>query len=214
MLNRSVLILCDTIDCSPSGSSVHGDSPDKNTRMGCHFLLQGIFPIQGWNPGLPHCRWILYCVSHQGSPRTLEWVAYPFSRRSFQPRNQTGVSIVGGLFTSWATREAHTENTWCQILVTMPDGLGLSWPLLDHSLADFRWMRSRLICITLRLALIGGEFKQHWLKSCRLSMFQGLQAFGKCSSLGSMQTHVILTLRIPGVLTRHMFFLSSLSDSN
>ena len=36
-------------------------------------------------------------------------------------------------------------------------------------------------------------------------MFQGLQAFGKCSSLGSMQTHVILTLRIPGVLTRHVF---------
>ena len=202
------------MDCSPSGSSVHGDSPDKNTRMGCHFLLQGIFPIQGWNPGLPHCRWILYCVSHQGSPRTLEWVDYPFSRRSFQPRNQTGVSIVGGLFTSWVTREAHTENIWCQILVTVPDGLGLSWPLLDHSLADFRWTGSRLICITLRLALIGGEFKQHGLKSCRLSMFQGLQAFGKCSFLGSMQTHVILTLKIPGVLTTHVFFLSSLGDSN
>ena len=43
-----------------------------------HFLLQGIFPIQGSNPGLQHCRWILYQLSHQGSPRVLEWIAYPF----------------------------------------------------------------------------------------------------------------------------------------
>ena len=34
------------------------DSPGKNTRVGCHALLQGIFPTQGSNPGLPHCRWI------------------------------------------------------------------------------------------------------------------------------------------------------------
>ena len=43
-------------------------------------LLQRIFPTQGWNPGLLHCRWILYQLSHKGSPRILEWVAYPFSR--------------------------------------------------------------------------------------------------------------------------------------
>ena len=56
------------MDCSPPDSSVHGDSPGKNTEVGCHALLQGIFPTQGSNPGLPHCRWILYCLSHQGSP--------------------------------------------------------------------------------------------------------------------------------------------------
>ena len=56
-------ILCDPRDCSPSGSSVHGDSPGKNMGVGCHALLQGIFPTQGLNPGLPHCRWILYCLS-------------------------------------------------------------------------------------------------------------------------------------------------------
>ena len=39
-LLQSCLILCDLMDCSPSGSSVHGDSPGKNTRVGCHFLLQ------------------------------------------------------------------------------------------------------------------------------------------------------------------------------
>ena len=47
--------------------SVHGDSPGKNTEVGCHALLQGIFPTQGSNPGLPDCRWILYHLSHQGS---------------------------------------------------------------------------------------------------------------------------------------------------
>ena len=49
--------------------------------MGSHSLLQGIFPTQGSNPGLPHWRWILYQLSHKGSPRILEWVAYPFSSR-------------------------------------------------------------------------------------------------------------------------------------
>ena len=44
------------------------DSPGKNPRVGCHALLKGIFLTQEWNPGLPHGRWILYCLSHQGSP--------------------------------------------------------------------------------------------------------------------------------------------------
>jgi len=72
--------LCDPRDCSPPGSSVHGYSLGKNTGVGCHALLLGIFPTQGLNPGLLHCRQILYCLSHLGSPRTLEWVAYPFPK--------------------------------------------------------------------------------------------------------------------------------------
>ena len=64
----------------PRGSSVHADSPGKNTRVGCHALLQGIFPTQKSNPGLPYCKRFLYHLSLQGSPRILEWVAYPFSR--------------------------------------------------------------------------------------------------------------------------------------
>ena len=92
------------MDCSPLGFSVHGNSPGKNTRVHCHFILQGIFPTQGSKPGLPQCRWI----PNQGNPRILEWVAYPFSSRSSQPRNQTRVSCIGGrFFTSWAMREAH-----------------------------------------------------------------------------------------------------------
>ena len=99
--------LCGPMDCSLQGSSVHGDSPGKNTGMGCHALLQGIFPTQGFNPGLPHYRQIVYPLSHKGSPRRLEWVAYPFSREASQPRNLTWVScITGRFFTSRATREA------------------------------------------------------------------------------------------------------------
>ena len=55
----SCVTLCDPMDCSLWGSSVHGDSPGKNTGVGCHALLQGIFPTQGSNPGLPHRGWIL-----------------------------------------------------------------------------------------------------------------------------------------------------------
>ena len=76
------------------------------TRLGCHALLQGIFPTQRLNPGLPHCRWILYHLIHKGSTRKLEWVAYPFSRGSSQSRNWARVSCMAGrFFTSWAIRE-------------------------------------------------------------------------------------------------------------
>ena len=105
--------LYDPMDCSPPGSSVHGDSPGqeywsglpchppgdlpkpgmeprspelqadsilseppgkpKNTGVGSHSLLQGIFPTQGSNPGLLNCRRILYQLSHKESPRFLGW---------------------------------------------------------------------------------------------------------------------------------------------
>ena len=66
LVAQSCPALCHPMDCRPPGSSVSGDSPGKNTGVGCHSLLQGIFPTQGSNPGLPHCRWILYRLSHQG----------------------------------------------------------------------------------------------------------------------------------------------------
>ena len=60
--------LCDPMNCSPPGSAVHGDPPGENTGVGYHPLFQGIFPTQGSHSGLPHCRRILYRLSHQGSP--------------------------------------------------------------------------------------------------------------------------------------------------
>ena len=83
------------------------NSPGQNTGVGSLSFLQGIFPIQRSNPGLPHCRWILYQLSHMGSPRVLEWVAYSFSSRSSPPRNWTRVSCIAGrFFTNWAIRKA------------------------------------------------------------------------------------------------------------
>ena len=59
LVSQSCPTLWDPMDCSPPGASMHGDIPGKNTEVGCHAVLQGIFAIQGSNPGLLHCRWIL-----------------------------------------------------------------------------------------------------------------------------------------------------------
>ena len=58
---QSCPTLWDPVDCIPPGSSVL-------TGAGCHFLLRGVVPTQGSNPGLPHCWQILYHLNHQGSP--------------------------------------------------------------------------------------------------------------------------------------------------
>ena len=72
---QSCLTLCDPMDYT-----VHGILQARILEWVA--LFRRIFPIQGSNPGLPYCRQILYQLNHQGSPRTLEWVAYPFSRGS------------------------------------------------------------------------------------------------------------------------------------
>ena len=66
------------------------DFPVKNTGVDSHSLLQGIFPTQGLNSDLLHCGQILNRLSHQGSPRILEWVAYSFSRGYSELKNWPG----------------------------------------------------------------------------------------------------------------------------
>ena len=125
LVAQSCLTLCDPMDCSPPGTSVHGDSSGRNTGVGCHALLRGAFN-QGLNPGLPHCRQIPYHLSLQRSPRILEWVTYPFSKRSSQPGNWTRVScIAGGFFTTWATRKAR-GNIWNTFIP-----LGIFWDITE-----------------------------------------------------------------------------------
>ena len=90
LVTQLCLTLFDLMDCNPPGSSIHEDSPGKNTGLGSHALLQGIFPIQGSNPGLPHCRRILYHLSHQRSLKILEWVAIPSPGDLLDPGIQPG----------------------------------------------------------------------------------------------------------------------------
>ena len=89
---QSCPILCDLMGHSPQ------NSPGQNTAVGSLSLLQWIFPTQRSNPGFPHCRWIIYQLSLKESPGILEWVAYPFSSGSSQPRNRTGISCIAGRF--------------------------------------------------------------------------------------------------------------------
>ena len=101
----------------PHGLYHQWNSLGQNTGVGSLSLLQGIFPTQESNPGLLHCRRILYQLSHKGSQRILELVAYPFSSRSSQPRNQTGVSCIAGrFFTNWAIREAQNPCKWANLI--------------------------------------------------------------------------------------------------
>ena len=79
LVTESCSTLCKPMDSSMPSSPVHGDSPGKNTRVDFHDLLQGIFPTHRLKSGLPHCRQILYHLSHQGNPRILVWVQFSCS---------------------------------------------------------------------------------------------------------------------------------------
>ena len=106
----------------PHGLYSPWNSPGQNTGVGGHSLLQGIFPTQGSNPGLLLCRWIPYQLSHKGSPRILQWVAYPVSRGPSRPRNRTRVSCIAGeFFINWAIREALIVVKLTQIKITTTD---------------------------------------------------------------------------------------------
>ena len=113
----------------PHGLYSPWNSSAQNTRVGSCSLLQGIVPTQGSNSGLLNCRHILYELCHKRSPRILEWVAYPFSRGSSRPRNQTGVScIAGGFFTPTdLSRKPHTCQEPGTRLRVFPRKMGPAW---------------------------------------------------------------------------------------
>ena len=98
--------------CNPTDYTIHGILQARILEWVTVLFSRGSSQPRDWTqPGLLHCRWILYQLSHQGNPRILEWIAYPFSRGSSQPRNWTRVSCIAGRFiTSWATREALGKN--------------------------------------------------------------------------------------------------------
>ena len=98
------------------GSYSPWNSPGQDTGVDSLSLLQGIFPTQGSNQGLLHCRWILYQLSHKGRPRILKWVAYPFSSRSSQPNYQswrTCLMFSRGLYLRFSLMKLRIPWTVC-----------------------------------------------------------------------------------------------------
>ena len=142
--------------------------------MGSLSLLQGIFPTQGSNPSLPHCRGILYQLSHKGSPRMLQWVAYPFCRGSSRPRNWTGASCTaGGFFTNWAIKEVHprTKRLW------------ISWlQSLSTAISEPRKIKS--VTVSTSQQTEGGKWRQ----------WQQQQPFHKIETILDFKTKVLIVL--------------------
>ena len=103
-----VVVSAEKLKSEGESHSIVSDSATPRTIQSMQFsrpeyrsslsLLQGIFPTQGSNRSLLHCRQILHQLSYQGSPRILERVVYPFSSRYSRPRNRTGVSCIAGRF--------------------------------------------------------------------------------------------------------------------
>ena len=99
---QSCLTLCDSMDCT-----VHRILQVTILEWIAIPFSRGSSQPRDQTQVFPHCRKILYQLSHKGNPRILEWVAYPFSSKSSRPRNWTKVScIADGFFTNWAIREA------------------------------------------------------------------------------------------------------------
>ena len=139
-----------------------------------------------WRRILYQLRWILYQLSHHGSPRILEWVPYPFSRASFQPRNQTGVScIAGGFFTSWATR----EEIKCQVKMLWLQKISL--------------LQADKILLT-KCYLI-------WAPKSLMRLLQE-QVFDLQIFSGEIPYTVIFTRADEGLLSLHFYFLLQLSQ--
>ena len=89
----------------PHGLYSPWNSPGRN-RLGSLSLLQEVFSTQGSNPDVVHCTWILYQLSHKGSPRILEWVAYPFSSRHkwYRLKVQSKIKEDTNRWSSWIGR--------------------------------------------------------------------------------------------------------------
>ena len=107
LVTHGCLTLCNPMDCSQPGSSIHGDSPGKN--IGVVSMPSSMGSCQPRDQTQVFCIADGFCTNlgYQGNPRILEWVAYLFSRDSSQPKYWIKVSCsAGGFFTSGATREA------------------------------------------------------------------------------------------------------------
>ena len=118
------------------GFSIHGDSPGKNTGVGCHALLQRIFPTQQSNPGLPHCRMILHWLSHQESPGNTYVSSIPLLLCKSTQRPQNTGSKSG----NWKVQSQLTVSFQVRANVLPP--LEMWW---GHGVQDQSWGKFRII---------------------------------------------------------------------
>ena len=210
-LNMKVKVAQSCLTLKPHGLYSPWNSPGQNTGVGRLSLLQGIFPTRGSSPGLPHCRWILYQLSHKGSPRILEWVAYPFSSGSSWPRNQTRFWIAGGFFTNWAMREMHIYVCVCvyiyvfELVFLFSLGIYPEVKLLDYMTVLFlifwrlgklvpvidegNFLRLRSFLLVLSRASLGDGIDADKMKLFFLSFLYGyFQFFGSVVLLSVLQS--------------------------
>ena len=149
--------LCDPMDCSPPGSFIHGDSPGRNTGVGCQSLLQGIFPTQGLNPGFLNYRQILHHLA-TGKPRNAE----VYARRKYSKHSSISFKVNGEIpsFEKFFKKQILCRSLWhsphwggnwngCNFLRIFPilgfQSLGKTpksgkydWGLVSHSvMSDF-----------------------------------------------------------------------------
>ena len=138
--------LCPTL--RPQGLCSQWNSPGQNTGVGSLSLLQWIFPTQGSNPGLPHCRQILYQLDHKARPRILEWVDYPFSRGSSNPGIEPGSPALKAhsLLTElpekpWGVH--YSASWWCVVwLVRICSGIYIKFNLNIYPTLVENFLRS------------------------------------------------------------------------
>ena len=144
--SESLSVISDSL--RPHGQYSPGNSPSQNTGVGSLSPLQGIFPTQGSNLGLSHCRQIFYQLSHKGSPRILEWVAYAFYSGSSQPRNQNKVSCIARrFFTNWAMRESlmFPETTLKKLPKVLIIYTMITIMIVDHLLYDRQCIKDYIV---------------------------------------------------------------------
>ena len=109
----------------PHGLYSPWNSPGQNSRVGGLSLLQGIFPTQGSNPGLPHCRQILYQLSHKGSPRVE--VNWPFRTKGTKTQQAALPELPRDDKQLPKCRETHAR----QVIPLLQGGAGIERPLLQ-----------------------------------------------------------------------------------
>ena len=136
------LTLCNRMDCSLSGSSVHLDSPGQNTGVGCHALLQGIFPTQGSNPCLVkflHCRWILnYWATREAPPSSGDLPNVGIEPRSPALQADSLYHLI---------HQGKYEAAWVQILVSSFNNCVTWVNYLTHSIIQFPHLKVSIITV-------------------------------------------------------------------